>query len=765
MFHKILILSIFTSIYLIQHPSVLKAQSVGVVLSGGGSSGVAHIGVLKALEEHDIPIDYIAGTSMGGLIAGLYASGYSPTEIEALFLSEKFRNWAQGILNEKYIFYLRQQNITPSLITFKLNTDTLWEINLPTNLVSPAAINYGLMEYFAPASAKSKNNFDSLFIPFRCIASDIISKKAIVLKNGKLPTAIRASMAYPFYLPPIAYDSMLLFDGGLYNNFPSNVIYDDFNPDFIIGSNVSSNFLPPNEDNVVSQIKAIISNDTEYIIPCEYSMLIEPEASNFSTFNFNNNEQLIQIGYLATINKIADLQNQIARKVTKVEVEKARATYKAGLPPLIFKDVTVSGLSEKQNHYIKNSLRIKKGTIDINVLKSEYTKVSSDSKIKSLYPEAIYNDSSNLFSLSLQAKKEKNLFVSFGGVFSSRPVSTGYIGLQYNLLRKVAHSFTVETYLGRLTNSLIAGYRIDVPSKIPFYWQTIGSTEKWDYFRSNTTFFEDTKPSFLLSNEQYLKSEIGLPLGFKSKLLAGGSFGELNNEYYQTRQFLSTDTTDKTSFKNHSLFLNLESNSLDLKQYASKGRQISLEAKYISGKERTIPGSTSVIKDISKSYLTWVLLKAKVDNYFNKRGWARFGVLGEAVYSTQPFFENYTASVLAASSFQPITESVTLFQERLRAKKYVAGGVKSIFEVYKNTQLRIEGYVFQPYQEIIQNEFKKGELGKQWATRQYIFSSSLVYQTPIGPLAFNVNYYDRQEDQWSFLFHFGYFIFNKKNLQ
>lgn len=764
MLRKILIISIYIGIFLV-HFNTLKAQSVGLVLSGGGSSGVAHIGVLKALEEHHIPIDYIAGTSMGGLIAGLYASGYSPTEIEALFLSEKFKNWALGNLNQKYIYYLRQPNITPSLITFKLNTDTLWEINLPTNLISPGAINYGLMEYFAPAAAKAKNNFDSLFIPFRCVASDIITKKAVVLKKGTLPTAIRASMAYPFYLPPITFDSMLLFDGGLYNNFPSDVIYEDFNPDYIIGSNVSSNFLPPNEDNVVSQIKAIISNDTEYIIQCEYSMLIEPEASNFSTFNFDNNEQLIQIGYLATLKKIDDLQDQIKRKITKAEIEKKRASYKASLPPLVFNKITVSGLSKKQNHYIEKSLQLKKDYVTAEKIKSEYIKISSDNKIKSLYPEAIYNDTNNLFALNLRAKKEKNLFISFGGVFSSRPVSTGYIGVQYNLLRKVAHSFTLETYLGRLTNSLIAGYRIDIPGKIPFYWQTNGTSERWDYFRSNSTFFEDTKPSFLLTNEQYIKSEIGLPVGFKNKVLLGGTFGKLKNEYYQTRNFISTDTTDQTVFENHSIFMNFENNSLDLKQYASKGRQISIQAKYISGRERTVPGSTSIIKDVSKSYLSWVLLKAKVDNYFNKRGWARFGVMGEAVYSTQPFFENYTASVLAASSFQPITESVTLFQERLRAKKYVAGGVKTIFEVYKNTQLRIEGYVFQPYQEIIQNEFKKGELGKQWAIRQYIFSSSLVYQTPIGPLAFNVNYYDKQEDRWTFLFHFGYFIFNKKNLQ
>ncbi|MDT8411575.1 MAG: patatin-like phospholipase family protein [Vicingaceae bacterium] len=743
---------------------VVNAQRVGLVFSGGGSSGIAHIGVLKALEENNIPIDFIAGTSMGGLVAGFYAAGYSPKEIEEIFLSDKFKNWANGQLDNKYVYYLRQKKEDPSLFTFKLNLDTIIEVSLPTNLVSPSAINYALMQYLAPASAKSKNNFDSLFIPFRCIASDIISKKPVVLKKGALPTAIRATMAYPFYLSPVTYEKQLLFDGGLYNNFPSNVMYNEFDPDFIIGSNVSSNFLPPNEDDIISQIKAIISNDTEYIIPCEESVLIEPDAADYSTFNFDNNEELIKIGYEATLKKIEYIKDKVSRRIDTTFIAEKRKNYIESLPKLIFDNVEVQGLKTFQNTYIKNSIRLKKDTLNAEDLKSEYIKVSSDDKIKSLYPEAIFNNETNKFNLLLNAKKEKNLFVSFGGVFSSRPINTGYLGLQYNVLRKKAYSFIANTYFGKLHNSVSVGFRIDFPKPLPFYWVTTFNNDRWDYFKSNSTFFEDTRPSFLRSSDLYAKTELGIPVAYKGKLVIGATTGELDNEYYQTRQFLSTDTTDETIFRNNVGFIKYQRNSLDKKQYATSGSFFTIGAKYIKGKEKTTPGSTSIIKDIAKENHEWFIIKATYDKYFLRKGIFRFGIFGEGVYSNQSFFENYTASILTATAFSPLSESRTLFQERLRTHSYAAGGIKNIITFTNNFHFRLEGYVFQPYQRIFQNELNKASYGLKWATREYIAAASLVYHTPIGPIAVNVNYYDRQEDHWSFLVHFGYLIFPKKSL-
>jgi len=744
---------------------MLFSQKVGLVFSGGGSSGITHIGVLKALEEYNIPIDYIAGTSMGAWVGGLYAAGYSPEEIEKLFLSDEFKTWAEGDLNKKYIYYLREKDENPSLLTFKLDVDTLLETTLPTHLISPAAVDYGLMKYFAPSMAAANNDFDNLFIPYRCVASDIISKQAIILKKGELATAVRASMAYPFYLSPITYQDKLLFDGGLYNNFPADVLHNEFKPDFIIGSNVSSNFEKPDEDNIISQVRAIISDNTDYSIESECSILIEPAASDFALFNFERNEELIKIGYDATVKRIADIQNDVKRIVTKAELDEKRATYKKTLPKLIFNNVEITGLTDAQNKYISNSMRYKKDTIGADKLESEYIKVTSDDKIKSIYPTATFNKETNYFTLNLKAKKEKDLFVSFGGVFSSRPINEAYIGLQYNILSKVAISILANTYFGKLHNSVSGGFRLDFPFKAPFYWKNTFTLDSWDYFKSTTTFFEDTKPSFLVTNDTYFKSELGFPVAYKGKIVLEGTSGEMINNYYQTKEFLSVDTTDKTRFRNFTTGVRFEQNSLDLKQYASKGSFLGVGVKFIKGQEHTTPGSTSIIKENFDTIHDWLQFKLTYDKYFSLSNKIKLGVFGEGVYSNQPFFNNYTASVLTAPAFQPLSESKTLFQENFRAHSYFALGVKNVNYLFKNVQLRFEGYLFQPFKEIIQDKQKRAYYGSEWQEQQFILSTAAVYNTPFGPIALNLNYYDKFEQKWSFLFHFGYIIFNKKSLE
>lgn len=736
-----------------------------MVFSGGGASGVSHIGVLKALEEYDIPIDCIAGTSMGALIGGLYAAGYSPAEIEELFLSQQFKDWAEGKVDSKYEYYLREKDKDPSMVTFKLDLDTLLETTLPTNLVSPAAVDYGLMKYLAPATANAESNFDNLFIPYRCVASDIIEKKPVVLKEGDLAKAVRASMAYPFYLSPIAYGDKLLFDGGLYNNFPADVLYSEFKPNFVIGSNVSANFEAPDEDNIVSQIKAIISDNTDYTLAHENSILIEPEASEFALFDFDKNAELIEIGYQAALKQIPEIQKRIEDRMDKEELTEKRAAYRKKLPKLIFENVNIKGLTEGQNKYIRNSMRIKNDSISAEKFESQYIKVSSDEKIKSIYPSATYNKETGKFTLNLKAKKEKDFVVSFGGAFSSRPINEAYIGLQYNVLGRTALSLIANTYFGKLHNSVSGGFRLDFPFKVPFYWKTTFNMDGWDYFKSSSTFFEDTKPSFLVQEDIYFRSELAFPVAYKGKVVIGGTAGELENKYYQTKQFLSTDTTDKTIFRNYTLGARFERNSLDEKQYASKGSFLSFGAKFIRGKERNKPGSTSIIKDEFDTILDWVQLKVTYDKYFLKNSKVRFGLFGEGVYSNRPFFNNYTASVLSAPAFEPLSESKTLFQENFRAHSYFALGVKNVNEIFKNMELRFEGYIYQPYQQILSDNSNKAYYGDEWQVQQFIFSAGLVYKTPLGPIALNANFYDKFDDPWSLLFHFGYLIYNKKSLE
>ena len=206
-----------------------SAQSVGLVLSGGGAKGLYHIGVIQALEENEIPIDYVAGTSMGSIIAALYAAGYSPEEMRAIVDSGQVREWVSGRIDSRYASYYRQMQDQPSMLTLRLNlrdeekrsdAKNKSRLVLPSHLISSSQIDLALAELLTPASTASGGDFDRLMVPFRCVASDLVARKPYVLKTGDLGEAVRASMAIPLAFNPIEKDSMLLYDGGIYDNFP-----------------------------------------------------------------------------------------------------------------------------------------------------------------------------------------------------------------------------------------------------------------------------------------------------------------------------------------------------------------------------------------------------------------------------------------------------------------------------------------------------------------------------------------------------------------
>mgnify|MGYP001080524523 FL=1 len=164
---------------------IVSAQKVGLVLSGGGAKGAAHIGVIKALEENNIPIDYITGTSIGAIIGSLYAMGYSPEEMLELMLSKEFSYWQTGTVEEQYTYYFKEPYPTPEFAHFSIDMSDSLQIKasfLPQSLINPIQMNQAFMALFSQATAKAGWNFDNLFVPFRCVASDIYTKKPIIFK-------------------------------------------------------------------------------------------------------------------------------------------------------------------------------------------------------------------------------------------------------------------------------------------------------------------------------------------------------------------------------------------------------------------------------------------------------------------------------------------------------------------------------------------------------------------------------------------------------
>lgn len=748
-------------------------QKVGLVLSGGGAKGLSHIGVIKALEENQIPIDYVTGTSMGAIVGGMYAVGLTALQMEFLVTSDQFKNMASGKIERKHKFYFMQEEPNASWMSMKVGKDSIWETTLPTSLINPVAIDFFMLENLSRPSAAAGYDFDELFVPFRCVAADIQSKKEVIFREGYLNEAIRASATFPFYLNPISIDGKLLFDGGLYNNFPTDVMYNEFYPDIILGSNVSSSIPKPTADNVLSQIKNMLVRRDDVSMICENGILIEPQHSA-STFSFDNVQSIIDSGYKATIEKMPEIKAAISRRVSAEELAMRREQFIAKQPPLIIDEIYVEGLNKRQSNYVRKLLAGKKGRLfTLDEIKNRYFRVFEDDKIGSIYPRAEYNKFTGQYGLYLDIKKAKEITLEVGGLVSNRPVSGAYLGLKYNYLGDVGVSTFADAYLGKLYTAAQLRTRIDFPIKLPIYIEPIIAYNRWDYFKSSTDFFDSETPSYLIQKEVFAGVQVGLPFRNEGRVKLGSTFANLRDEYYQTKEFTSADTSDRTDFNVVSTYITLERSTLNRKQFATEGTYFSLTARHLFGEEIETPGTTSINKTSWKYFHEWVQFKLLFNNYYKSRGKLRLGLFCEVVYSTQPLFNNYTASVLRAPAFQPNPESKTLFLESFRAHKYAAVGQRMIFKLRPNVDFRLAGYLFQPVQTIVkQVQDSTVALGEQFGEIYTIATATMVYHSPIGPLSLSLNYYHNlpeiaQEDKTplTFFFHFGYILFNRRAIE
>jgi len=751
------------ALLLLLSTSFAQAQRVGLVLSGGGATAMAHIGVLKALEENGVPIHCITGSSMGALLGAMYAAGYTPWEIDSLFRTDLYRLMAEGGIEAKHNYYFKQDRPDASLINVRFDVDTLIQTSLPTNLRSPALLDFEQMRGFAPASAAAGYVFDSLLVPFRCVASDITAQRPVVFRDGDLALAVRASMSYPFYFKPIRVNDHLMMDGGLYNNFPSDVMYADFFPDLIIGSNVSSNSPPPTEDDLLSQLRAMMQEPTNFSVICENGIIIEPRT-DVSIFDFTNPGRAIDDGYRAAMARMPEILAQVHEHVHRDEIDERRRRLRERMPPLVFDEVSVVGLRRSPTRYAMRMVERVGQPLDSELLKRAYFRLIADHNIASLQPRATFNPATGRFAMLLQARKQKNLEVRFGGMFSSRPVNTGMVALRYNLFSRASMYTMATSYFGKYYQSLQVRVRADLPTLQPMYLEPVFALQRWDYFSSFSTFFDEVRPSFVVTKETWGGLNAGMGLGNKGLLRIDAKVAETRDSYYQTENFTGRDTSDITYFDFGTGGILLTRNSLNRKQHANAGEALSVCIRGYSGHERTIAGSTQ--EEPGRRYRDnhdWVMLKARWDQYLLPRGKVRFGILAEGVFSSMPMFQNYSASIIRAPAFEPTPESRTYFMEQFRAPKYLAGGVRSIIAVARERfDLRIEGYVFQPYEPIVRGEGNSGTTAAAFSERYYIGSGSLIYQSPIGPVWFNLSYFDQLREPWAWSLNFGYILFNQR---
>jgi len=271
---------------------------IGVVLSGGGAKGIAHVGILKALEEEGIRPDFIVGTSMGSIIGGLYAIGYSADQLDSIVRQIDWDMVLSSNIPYNYISFEEKEYYSRYLLSLSFKDGKL---EIPSGMIEGQMLSMILSRYTWPAM--KYDSFDDFPIPFRCIATDVSTGKRIVFKNGHLGSALRASMAIPTVFTAADLDSTLAVDGGVLDNFPVDEVK-KMGADYIIGVNVSDEGLTNAKElgsmagilMQVAMFPSLKKVDSD-IKKCD--IYIKPDLKQYSTGSFSNYSEILELGYKA----------------------------------------------------------------------------------------------------------------------------------------------------------------------------------------------------------------------------------------------------------------------------------------------------------------------------------------------------------------------------------------------------------------------------------------------------------------------------------
>ncbi|MBL7032702.1 MAG: patatin-like phospholipase family protein [Candidatus Delongbacteria bacterium] len=329
---------------------------IGLALSGGGAKSFAHIGVLRVLEELDIEIDYITGTSMGSLIAALYANGYSAARIEQMLMKQ---NWPELLFSDEILrrsLSMDEKGEDAVYIASFAIED--WRIQLPSGLNSGQKLLTLITRLTWPVIVTE--DFNDFPIPFRCIATDLVTGEAVVLKSGFLPDCIRASMSFPSVLSPIEIGGRMLVDGGVCRNLPVSDLL-EMGADIVIGVDVGAPLHRKHELNSIVEVmeqlvsfQGCTSNEKQRGL-CD--ILIEPDVTGYDAGSFGAVDTLLALGEVAARSQLAAL-SALADSLQQLQEYHPRFIPLSTNNPVHVQQVEIEGLHNVPRSLLRGNLQI-----------------------------------------------------------------------------------------------------------------------------------------------------------------------------------------------------------------------------------------------------------------------------------------------------------------------------------------------------------------------------------------------------------------------
>ena len=738
---------LFLSILLTVLPALLKAQahqSVGLVLSGGGAKGIAHIGLIQALEDNDIPIDYITGTSMGAIVGGLYACGYTPAEMMELINSDYFGYLSSGKADPAFTYYFSKGSPSPQMFAMSVggrDSTARSKIFNPQSLISPMPMSFGFMQIFSAYGAQCDGNFDRLFVPFRCVASDVAQKRKKVMGAGDLGESIRASMSFPLIFQATEIDGQVLYDGGIYDNFPVGVMQTEFAPSVIIGSDVSAPSDGP-ANSYFQQLDLLVSRAQSYDVPPEAGIKVRIDVSNFGLLDWDRADAIYRAGYRRGIEMMDSIKTRIPTRADSTARRLRRAVFKSGTPALRFDSVNVEGATKRQNEYIKYLFHPAKGTdtIGIDRARLAFYRALSSGKMSYLRPRAhVNNDSAGLFTLDLKALVKSNFSVGAGAYITSSNNSYLYLRGGYSSLSFSSVSTDIEAWIGQ---SYMAGAltgRLDIASALPSALVLNAVASRRKYYEDEELFFRDNEPAFVTAHEYFAKLAWAMAAGRRGCVDIGLGGGKLRNTFYSPgHQGGYREGRHHVDFALGQAYAAYRSSTLDNINYPLSGSSLNASFAAVLGKATC--GQAGADGRGTDKHMAWLQLDAHWRNYISLgRHWV-LGTEARALLSNRPLPGSYEASVSSAPAYSPTPASTNTFNPAFRANSFLAATVVPVYKFNSSLSARFSASVFAPLRGIREGDGGTARFGRCFDSTEFFGELNLVYALPFGNIAGYCNY-------------------------
>ena len=540
---------------------------VGLVLSGGGAKGFAHIGVLKVIEESGLPIDYIAGTSMGSIVGGLYAIGYSPETMIDLVKEQNWNDVMSDAIPRKYISVDEKILDRHYLATFPFRNK---KIQMKSSIYDGAMVNLLLARLTSPAY--KIRNYSELSIPFLCVAADIENAEAYEMTKGNLQRSIRASMSIPFYFAPVELDGRLLIDGGMRNNFPVHNLREK-GLDIIIGVNVQRDFHTKEDLNslskILDQMIAMSDIDANRLAMKEVDIHIRPELSKFGMMDFNYYDTIIALGenaarqYLPQMKRLADSLKSIRNyDIERPEMEP--------LDSLFIVSLKIKGVNDDNAGFIRKSMA-KYYPVVMTVDEIE-------TSIMRIYATGYFNDiwyelepAAKGVHLVIHCKEKEEETISVTAHYD-----TDYgIGILANLTMK-----NILKFPRRSTLSADINIAEDPYFKLRFH-SNVSQKFKYGTDISIISLFMNQYDDYLINNSYSVQdNKLDLFAEFMPTLEQQLRIGLVANYVHLRDNLVHVVNADNYDFISYG-YLNYYINNEDSPTYASRGWKFNLNGKYI----------------------------------------------------------------------------------------------------------------------------------------------------------------------------------------